>query len=108
NRGQTHFSPPSPQTSGGLAKNVSDPDFRPDCRPDFRRFFGLDFRSEVAGVRREELRQRRVDLRVPGDDVAGLEVAVRAVEIADAAARLADDQRAGRDVPLAEPELPEP
>src|SRR5690606_14572548 len=32
---------------------------------------------------------------------------ITAAQVADAAARLADDQRAGRDVPLREPELPE-
>src|SRR5690606_40481624 len=65
-------------------------------------------RSEIPRVRGEQPRQPGVDLRIAGDDVARLEIAVRAVEIADAPAGLADDQRAGGDVPLAEAELPEP
>ena len=46
---------------------------------------GLDFR-------RAELREACVDLRRAGEDVAGFQVILTAVEAADDASRLADDQ----------------
>ena len=55
----------------------------------------------------EELGQGGVDFGGAADDVAALEEVVGALEVADAAAGFADDERAGRNVPLFQPELPE-
>ncbi len=66
-----------------------------------------DERSDAGGEGGEELRERGVGLGVAGDDVAAVEIAVAAVEVADAPAGLANDQRAGRDVPLAQAQLEE-
>ena len=53
-------------------------------------------------MRRDDLQQQRMDVRVACAEVSGLEKGVRAVQVADHAARLGDQQAACGDVPRLE------